>query len=162
MGQPENALSDHDREKLLRRFMAAIKHSQVPGLELVEANSDCVMLRLPYRQELVGNPGTGVIHGGAITSLLDQVCGMAVVSAIAPEVDIAPTLDLRIDYMRPATPGQDVFAKAHVYRLTKSVAFARGVAFQGSEDKPIAHCVGNFMRLGMKNVQWSSKQRSTE
>lgn len=148
-----------DYHRMVSKFMKSIKHGLVLGLELVDAGKEGVTIRLPYKNELVGNPYTGVIHGGAITALLDQACGMAVAAAIAPEMDITPTIDLRIDYMRPAEPHRDILAYTHVYRLTKSVAFARGVAYQDSIDKPIAHCVATFIRMGMKDGYLGNKKK---
>lgn len=149
-----------DIHRMVSKFMKSIKHGQVLGLELVDASKDGITIKLPYNTELVGNPYTGVIHGGAITALLDQACGMAVAAAIAPEMDITPTIDLRIDYMRPAEPHRDVIAHTHVYRVTKSVVFARGVAYQDSIDKPIAHCVATFIRMGMKAGYLGGKKKA--
>lgn len=148
-----------DINKMVNKFMSSIKHGNMLGLELVEASKEGVTIKLPYKEELVGNPYTGVIHGGAITSLLDQACGMAVAAAIAPELDITPTIDLRIDYMRPAEPHRDIIAFTHVYRVTRSVVFARGVAYQESVDKPIAHCVATFIRMGMKDGYLGNKKK---
>ncbi|CBL45169.1 Phenylacetic acid degradation-like protein [gamma proteobacterium HdN1] len=150
MEQTASAPDGIDYKQLVARFMNNIRHGKALGFQLVEASRDGVTVRLPYKEDLVGNPTTGVIHGGAITALLDESCGMAVAAAIAPEMDITPTIDLRIDYMRPAEPHRDIFAYTHVYRLSKSVAFARGVAYQDHPDKPIAHCVATFIRMGMK------------
>ena len=65
------------------------------------------MFELPYDDKLVGNPDTGVMHGGAITALLDACSGAAVFAALDEWVPIA-TLDLRIDYLRAAEVGRDV------------------------------------------------------
>ena len=101
-------------------------------------------LRVPYGSHLVGNPDTGVIHGGVITSTLDNASGMAVHTALDDWVPIA-TLDLRIDYMKPASPGRDFFAHAHCYKVTRSIAFVRGVAYHDSADDPIATAAATFM-----------------
>ncbi len=157
---PDNAApAPFDYHRMVRKFMKNIRHGQVLGLELLEASKEGITIKLPYSTDLVGNPYTGVIHGGAITALLDQSCGMAVAAAIAPELDITPTIDLRIDYMRPAEPHRDVLAYTHVYRVTRSVVFARGVAYQDDINKPIAHCVATFIRMGMKDGYLGGKKK---
>lgn len=147
-------------ERLLRRFLEGVRHSMVLGMELVSVEPRGLILKLPYSDKIVGNPETGVIHGGAITTLMDQACGLAVAVVMAPEYDITPTIDLRIDYMRPAEPGKDVFAFVEGYRKTRQVVFTRGVAYQESRDKPIAHCVANFTRMGMNKQAWGRKKES--
>ncbi len=113
-------------------------------MHVVESKSGRATLRVPYAPHLVGNPETGVIHGAVITSTLDNASGMAVHTALDDWVPIA-TLDLRIDYMKPATPGLDFFATAHCYKITRSIAFVRGTAYHESEDEPIATATATFM-----------------
>lgn len=141
-------------EEGLKLFLNGVRHSIFLGMSLEEITGEGLVVRLPYSEKIIGNPETGVIHGGAITSLMDQACGLAVAQAIAPDFDITPTIDLRIDYMRPAEPKKDVLAYVTAYRKTRSVVFARGVAYQDSREEPIAHCVANFMRMGLSKVPW--------
>ena len=141
---------DHDAEgldnlrALGKRFMQAVPHNNALGIELVEFREDRAELKLPYHPRLVGNPETGVLHGGAISALMDTTCGAAVFRALRRPMAIA-TLDLRIDYLKPATGGRDVHARAHCYKLTRHVAFVRGVAFHDDEADPIATSAGTFM-----------------
>lgn len=145
-----------DLERMLRRYLKEVRHSMVLGMELKQVSPEGILVRLPYSDQIVGNPETGVIHGGAITSLMDQACGLAVAAALAPEFDITPTIDLRIDYMRPAEPGKDVFAFVEAYRKTRQVVFTRGIAFHEDRNKPIAHCVANFTRMGLNITPWGT------
>lgn len=101
----------------------------------------------PWVDHLVGDPETGVIHGGVITTFLDNLCGMACTSAMT-EMRFVATVDLRIDYMRPAEPGRDVFAHAECYKVTRLIAFVRGFAYHDDKAKPIANATATFMFTG--------------
>jgi uncharacterized protein (TIGR00369 family) len=140
-------MAGDDRERrlrFLRAFFAAVPHNLALGVELVETGEAEVVFRLPYDAKLVGNPDSGVLHGGAITALLDAVSGAAVFCSLPDPVPIA-TLDLRIDYLRPAEPGRAVLARATCYKVTRNVAFTRAVAYHEELADPIAHSVGTFM-----------------
>ena len=125
-------------------FIQAMPQAKALGLELVQAGEAEATVRAPYSPDLVGDPDTGVIAGGVVTTLLDQTCGQAVWNALNRPTSIA-TLDLRIDYMRAAAPGQDVFAHAHCYKLTRSVAFVRAQAYDRDPADPIATAQAAFM-----------------
>ena len=129
---------------VVRRFTEHIAHNKALGMEVTEIAKASARFVLRYDGKLVGNPDTGVIHGGAITALLDATSGAAVFAALVEWVPIA-TLDLRIDYLRAAEPGRDVHAHATCYRLARQVAFTRAVAYHGDEADPIASSVGTFM-----------------
>lgn len=124
--------------------MAGIPHSGAMGMRLISAKDGEAVLMLPYSDFLVGDVATGVLGGGAITALLDTCCGTAVFAARAGIVSTA-TLDLRIDYMRPATPGKDVHARAECYRVTRSVAFVRALAWTETREKPVATASAAFI-----------------
>ena len=126
-----------------RRFAAAIPHGAAIGIEVVAAAHARTSLRLPWRAELVGNPDRGLLHGGAITTLIDSASGLAVFLALERPPAIA-TLDLRIDYLRPPGTGEAVIADAECYRLTRSIAFVRALAHHGDAGRPIAHGAATF------------------
>ena len=129
------------------RFVSALRHCQVLGISVHHASEEGITLVMPYAPQLVGDPQTGVIHGGALTSLMDTACGMATL-CVLPEFEVCPTLDLRIDYMHAAEAGKDIFGHAQCYRVTRDVIFTRGSAYQDDPDRPICQVVGTFMRLG--------------
>ena len=113
------------------------------GIELVSLDP-AVVLKIPYREDLVGDPSTGVIAGGVVTTLLDTTCGWATAKAITEPTSMA-TLDLRIDYMRPAAPGKAIFATADCYKLTRSMAFLRALAYDDDPSDPVAAAQAIFM-----------------
>lgn len=140
---------DDKFQRMIRsqKFLDRIPHMGAIGLQLVDFAPGAVTVRLPYSLDLVGNPDTGVLAGGAISAVLDNVCGSAVVARVEKS-DAFATLDLRIDYMRPAEPGLDVFAYAECYKVTRLIAFVRGFAYHGDKAKPIANATATFMFTG--------------
>ncbi len=139
-------VTDHAEklERINSAFVGFVPHNQALGLDVTDFGPDMATMRLRYASHLVGNPDTGVLHGGAITSLVDAACGAAVFMRLASPMPIA-TLDLRIDYLRPADPGKDVYARAECYRLTRNVAFVRALAYTDSVDDPVASAAATFM-----------------
>lgn len=133
------------RLRFARQFFDTIPHSRVLGMEPIAVGERTLTARLPYKSEMVGNPVTGVIHGGVITTLVDQTSGGAVMAALADSRAVA-TLDLRIDYMRPATPGEPVYAHAECYKLTEQIAFVRCTVYQDDINDPVATSMSTFMR----------------
>jgi uncharacterized protein (TIGR00369 family) len=125
-------------------IMQGTPHARALGFELIDVQRAKAWGKAPYREDLIGDPETGVIAGGVVTALMDNLAGVAVIAALEEPTSTA-TLDLRIDYMRPAEPGQDVLAMAHCYKVTRSVAFIRAVAYETDPDDPIATATGAFM-----------------
>jgi uncharacterized protein (TIGR00369 family) len=129
-------------------FSDSIPHNKALGMRIVGFRRGHASMSIDWQAHLVGNPETGVLHGGAITAMLDACSGMAVATMLKAPEPFA-TLDLRIDYTRPATPHQPVIAEAECYRLTANVAFTRAIAHQGDRNNPVAGCAGTFM-MGTK------------
>ena len=128
----------------LQLLVVHVPHARAIGLTVVDAQPGQIWLRVPYADFLVGNPETGVIHGGVITTLLDNGGGAAVMTAL-DELRAVATLDLRIDYMKPATPGRDIIGHCHCHKVTRHIAFVRGTAYHETPDDPIATAAMTFM-----------------
>jgi uncharacterized protein (TIGR00369 family) len=152
-------ISPPTAEELMERMIGMIPHVQELGIETVHATKGMAIMRLPYQEKLVGNPETGVLHGGVVTTLLDTVCGLATITAPKVPQSIA-TLDLRIDYLRPATPGGDLFGRAEVYKTTRQVAFLRATAYQEDPQDPVATATSTFMFTGVRKRKASDKQKA--
>ncbi|MGA2291430.1 PaaI family thioesterase [Bradyrhizobium sp.] len=119
-------------------------YGTISGLRLDRTAPGEAWSSLPYRPVFVGDIRTGVLHGGVVTAMLDESCGMAVQLALDGSSAIA-TLDLRIDYQKPATPGLDIHAHSVCTRVTRSIAFVRATAYQHSESDPVATATACFM-----------------
>ena len=132
-----------DHKTIAQSFIQALPHSRALGMVLEDIGDGRATLSMPYDPRLIGDPLTGVIHGGAVSALMDTASGAAVmVHASAPRS--TATLDLRIDYMRPATPGQTLRARAECHHVTRSVAFVRAVATDDDETRPVATATSAF------------------
>ncbi|WP_170390566.1 PaaI family thioesterase [Ruegeria arenilitoris] len=132
-----------DKTVLARQFIEAIPHAQALGLTLTHIGEGEAEITMPYNEDLIGDPRTGVIHGGAVSASLDTCCGAAVMSHPAAPGGTA-TIDLRIDYMRAATPGQTITTRATCYHITRNVAFVRATAMDDDQDRPVATASGAF------------------
>jgi uncharacterized protein (TIGR00369 family) len=130
-----------------QQFIAALPHSHALGMQVKDIAVGRAVIDMPYDLRFVGDPATGVLHGGAVSALMDTCGGAAVVSH--PDAGISTaTLDLRIDYMRPATPGQTIVAEATCYHMTRSIAFVRAVACDDDKSRPVATATGAFTVAG--------------
>jgi uncharacterized protein (TIGR00369 family) len=143
----------------LQRFMLAqggAPFFQAIGAEVLEAEPGWNRMRLPYAPFIVGNPDTGVVHGGIITGMLDHACGMAAgskvgaVSGLPGQMRSVATLDLRIDYMKAAKPNADIFVIGECVKVTRQIVFARGRAYQGDDEDVVASATGTFIITEIK------------
>ena len=129
-----------------RHMVETVPQASALGFKLISVEPSRGSIFTPWREELVGDPDTGVIAGGVITALLDHVCGLAVTSrSLEGGFLSTATLDLRIDYMRPAAPRADVTASAHCYKLTRTIAFVRAHAYDVDPEDPIATAQAAFI-----------------
>ncbi|PWB35715.1 thioesterase [Pseudomonas sp. SDI] len=129
------------------RFLSALPHCRILNMRVEHAERSGMTLVLPYSPQIVGNPQNGAIHGGAITTLMDTTCGMAILCGLEA-FEVCPTLDLRIDYLHSSVANLDVYGHAECFRVTRDVIFIRGSAYQDDPARPIAQAVGTYMRLG--------------
>ncbi|WGW05663.1 PaaI family thioesterase [Tropicibacter oceani] len=138
-----------DKATIARQFIELIPHSKALGMEITELQDGVAVIRMPYDARFIGDPETGVIHGGAVSALMDTCSGAAVMSHPKAPAGTA-TINLRIDYMRPATPGQAITCHATCHHITRSVAFVRASAFDDDPDNPVACATGAFTVEGAK------------
>ena len=121
-----------------------VGHGRALGLEYRGSGPNWMELALPWREELVGVPESGILASGAIVSLIDTASGGSVWMTLGRFRPIV-TVDLRLDYMRPAVKGETVQARCECVKLTRRIAFIKGIAHGGDPKRPIAHSAATFM-----------------
>ncbi|MBU2868336.1 PaaI family thioesterase [Pacificibacter marinus] len=132
-----------NRTDIAAQFISALPHAHALGLSLTRIGTADAEIHLPYDEALIGDLETGVIHGGAVSALMDTCCGAAVMAH--PDAGVATaTIDLRIDYMRAAVPKTTIVAIAECFHMTGSVAFVRATAHDGTSKTPVATATGTF------------------
>jgi len=138
---PENWKFD---PAIAARIMNDRGHGGFLGVRYHDHGEDWLELAMPWREDLVGVPETGVLASGPIISLLDNATSMSMWTrrgVFSPQA----TLDLRVDYVRAATPGKTLIARGECYQLKRSIGFVRGIAHEGDPADPVAHAAGIFM-----------------
>ena len=136
---------------LLPQLASGAAHTHALGFAFDDLEGDRVRIRAPWREDLVGDPDTGVLSGGLVTALLDHAGGLAVWIALDRFEPIA-TLDLRVDYMRAAEPGRDLVAEARCYRLTHSIASARPWPSEDCPADPVAAAQATYVLSGREQA----------
>ena len=132
---------------LIMRMISQFGHGGHLGMEYGSHTDEWVELALDWREDLVGDPESGVLASSAIISLMDNATSLSIWNRLGefrPQV----TMDLRLDYLRPSPKGAKVFGRGFCYHLTHSMAFVRGIAHNGNIDEPLAHATGTFIRIG--------------
>ena len=152
-------MNNETRIRRINRFIETLNQARGLGLLARDAGEDHLILELPYNEQLIGNPETGAMHSGAITTLMDTASGSVMMCALE-ELELCPTLDLRVDYMRPAEAGKAVLARAETYRVTRNIIFTRCEAYHEG-GQTIANCVGTFMRVGKEATPKSYRKLIT-
>jgi uncharacterized protein (TIGR00369 family) len=138
-------------EALRAHLTRAIPHAHACGMQVVELDATQAILAMPFRDSFLADAERGLIHPGAISTLIDTTCGVALMAA-AGQFERIATLDLRLDYLRPAVAPKLLHARAECYRMTGTIAFVRGMAWQDDRDAPCAVCQAAFMRMPLKVV----------
>src|SRR6185436_7964273 len=133
-----------DEDEGLARARAAfanVAYAKFLGLELCEIKSGVVSVCLDVRDELKQN--LGVVHGGAVASLIDTASAFAILTRLASDERVTTT-DLTIHYLRPITGGRLV-ATARIVRGGRRV-FVVNVEVD-NQDRLVATAVTGYLKF---------------
>ena len=130
--------------ELFMSYVRELGHGGAIGIAYHAHGDDWAELSLPYDERLIGMAETGIIASGPIISLMDMATSLSIWIRLG-RFRHQVTLDLRVDYLRPATPGKTIIGRGICYGLTRSVGFVRGLAHDGDPDDPVANVTGTFM-----------------
>lgn len=126
-----------DLTKLKEIIEEGLPFNKLLGIRVAELREGHVRLRVPFRPELVGDPRRPALHGGVLSTLVDVCGGFAVWTSCHLEDRIA-TIDLSVDYLRPAG-AKDLYAEAEVRLLGNRVGNAHVVLWsEGEPDRHVA------------------------
>ena len=125
-------------------YVRRVGHGGALGIAYHAHGEDWAELSLPYDARLVGMPDSGIIASGPIISLMDMATSIAIWVRLGHFRHQA-TMDLRVDYLRPAVPGRTIIGRGECYGVTRSIGFVRGLAHDGDAADPVAHVGGTFM-----------------
>jgi len=130
--------------RLFMSYVRKVGHGGAIGIAYHDHGEDWAELSLPYDERLIGMAESGIIASGPIISLMDMATSLAIWIRLGRFRHQA-TLDLRVDYLRPARPGNTIIGRGICYGVTRSVGFVRGLAHDGEAADPVASVTGTFM-----------------
>ncbi len=142
------------RLKPLLQFMEeGIPFNKHLGMKVVHLLEGHAVIMVPPQPYLVGDPFRPAIHGGVISTLIDVAGGAACFTMMHGFDDRVSTVDLRVDYLRPATAGVELYGEAKVLRMGNKVAVTRMELFCGEErETPVATGQGVYNVLRRSEV----------
>jgi len=100
--------------------LATSPYQRFLGLELVRAEPGLVEIRLPFREELLRADGSDWYHGGVLSALIDIAGDYALVTKVGAGL---PTIDLRIDWLKPARRGS-LIATGRAVKVGRTICVA--------------------------------------
>ncbi len=128
--------------KRVQKALTSVPYAKLMGLELADIGPGKAALNMPVRKELTQNHG--VVHGGAIASLIDTATAFAIITLLAPKERVT-TVDLTISYLRPVTGGQ-MRGVATVVRAGRRLFVVSAEVFDG-RGRLIATALTTYIKI---------------
>lgn len=132
-----------DLAMLPKLFDELIPFNRVLGIQTQSVERGRVLLKIPFRDELIGDPMRYALHGGVLSAMIDTAGGGAVWTKIEPH-DRVSTIDLRVDYLRKGL-AEAIFCEAKVVRIGNRVGVATATCWhESAPSDPIATGTGVY------------------
>ncbi|MDN4502189.1 thioesterase family protein [Alteromonadaceae bacterium BrNp21-10] len=147
--------TDELQQYVAQVFQEKMPFNQLLGMQISQLDQNKVEIRLPWQDQLMGNPLLKILHGGVTAAILDTVGGlMAIMETVRlmPVVDLSEfqkriskmsTIDMRVDYLLPGK-GEEFIATAEVIRKGARVAVVR-MELHNQNGDHIAFGTGTYM-----------------
>ncbi len=137
-----------DKEFVKQLVEQAIPFHKFLGIELLELKQGYAKIRVPFREEVIGDPRSRRWHGGVLATVLDSVGGLAGMTHSSSLEDKLATIDLRVDYLKGAQ-ASPIVAEGEIVRLGNRILVTKMSVFQEDSQELLAEGKGvfNFIRL---------------
>lgn len=145
--------SEETLQKMAHMMIEMVPFSKFLSISVDKVEHGKVFGCIAYDERFETEQGSGIIHGGAVATAIDNLSALAALTLCVPPQPLV-TLDLRIDYNSAPELHKDIYIESECYRTTKNVSFVRSLAHNGDRENVIAHSVSVFMRAqtGAKGV----------
>jgi len=125
------------------------------GMKIEEIDEGISIIRLPWRDDFIGDPHRRAVHGGVLSTLIDTCGGSACWMMLKEKNSRLSTVDLRVDYLRKG-PCEDLLCRAEVVRMGNRVAVARMEVYAAADPAKKVIATGQGVYNVAKNVSVKS------
>ena len=115
------------------------------GLKIINLDEEKIEITMRWREEMISNPKARVTHGGILGALVDVAADFMIAAKLGAP---APTVDMRVDYHRAASPG-DLRAVGRIIRVGGTFSTAEAEVFDG-DGKLVASGRGLYYTAPLK------------
>ena len=113
--------SEETLQKMAHMMTDMVPFSKYLNISVDHVEHGKVCGKIPFNESLVSEEDSGILHGGVVTTAIDNFSGLAALTVINPPQPLV-TLDMRIDYNYAPQPEKDIFIEAECYRTAQNVS----------------------------------------
>lgn len=128
--------------KRISKALDDVPYAKLLGIKLAQIDPGTATLKMPVRKQLTQNHG--VVHGGAMASLIDSATAFAIISLLESHEKVT-TVDLTISYLRPVTKG-NLHCAAKVVRSGRRLLVVSAEVFDDSQ-KLVATALSTYIKI---------------